>query len=211
MKTINVPLFFFFIITMISCQSTTEVEKGIAPKLTRQEQLELVYTSKVLPLFKGYDTVEIPTEFVIDKKDLSINAGASFGYVEVSQGLINSDKEAIQLFVLAHEVAHIVTISQAITFELGDEIPTGVDYNPYQKAELLADLVAVHHILVQLPEMKSQLENEMTFLKSLLGTGGFTHPSGAKRVVFMQDYFKLAKITSANDAFRYLFTHIWQL
>ncbi|MBL4746416.1 MAG: hypothetical protein JKY08_08605 [Flavobacteriaceae bacterium] len=209
MKTLKLKALIILLITFIACNSSSEIQKEVLQVLSKQELLENVYTSKVVPLFNSFKALDIPTEFVVDTKDLSINAGASFGYVEVSQGLINSDKEAIQVFVLAHEVAHIATISQAIKFELGEEIPAGAVINPYQKAEFLADLMAVHLLLIHEPAMKIKLEVQLSFLKSLLGTGSFTHPSGNKRIAFIQEYFKLAIITSPDEAFYYLFSQTW--
>jgi len=197
--------------TLVACQSKTEIEKEVLPPLSKQEALELLYKTKVIPLFKAYDKVEIPTDFVVDKKDASINAGASFGYVEVSQGLIDSDKEVVQLFVLAHEVAHIATISQATIFNLGDEIPAGEVVNPYQKAELLADLMAIHLMATQEAADRVRLEKELNYLTSLFGMGGFTHPSGTKRVAMMREYLKLAALTKPKEAFYFYFEQIWTL
>ena len=211
MKKIKLQVLIILLVTVAACNSTSEIVKEVVPTLNKQEQLELLYTAKVIPLFKAFESADIPTVLVVDTKDTSINAGASFGYVEVSQGLINSEKEWIQLFVLSHEVAHIVTISQAIKFELGEEIPAGVDVNPYQQAEYLADLMAVHLMLLHEPAQQIKLENDLVFLKSLFGTASFTHPSGEKRIELMQQYFKLARLSSPIDAFNYLFTQIWEL
>lgn len=209
MKTFYISCVFLLMITMVCCQSTVKEKKENISILTKQEQLELLYTTKVIPLFSAYSSVEIPTEFTVEEKDTTINARASFGYVEVSQGLINSDKETIQFFVLAHEVSHIVTILQAVTFGLGDEIPAGLTMNPYQKAELLADLTGLHLISMHQPTMRIVLESEFNFLKSVLGIGTFTHPSGDKRIKLFQEYYKKASLSTANDVYNEMFTEIW--
>jgi len=198
---------------MCACNSNSsnEVilpENEIIP-LTKEEEIIKLYNESVLPLFKEYSDVEIPTEFKIDKNDLGINAGASFGYVEVSQGLINLTKQDIQLFALAHEVAHIVTISQARLFGLQGSIPKGTVTNEYKKAEYLADLIAIHLINTKLNNEFHLLKSNFPYLQNLLGGASFTHPSGIDRINSINMYLENTLVS--DKAFKINFLRIWKM
>ena len=200
---------------MCACNSNSsnEVilpENEIIP-LTKEEEIIKIYNESVLPLFKEYSDVEIPTEFKIDKSDLSINAGASFGYVEISQGLINVTKKHIQLFALSHEVAHIVTIPQARLFGLEGSIPKGSITNDYKKAEYLADLIAIHLIKSKLNNEFRLLSTDFPFLQNLLGGSSFTHPSGSDRINEIQTYLENSISTNNDEAFKTSFLRIWKM
>ena len=212
MKKTFLILFSFL---MFACESNSTNEEIVPPNkeipLTKEESIIKIYNESVLPLFKNYKNVVVPTGFKVDKDDLSINAGASFGYVEVSQGLVNVTKEHIQLFALSHEVAHIVTISQARTFDLQGSIPMGIITNDYKKAEYLADLIAIYLIKTELNKAYHLLSADFVFLENLLGGSTFTHPSGKERINEIQTYLKETILTDNEDAFRTNFIRIWQM
>ena len=212
MKKTFLILFSFL---MFACESNSTNEEIVPPNkeipLTKEESIIKIYNESVLPLFKNYKNVVVPTDFKVDKDDLSINAGASFGHVEVSQGLVNVTKEHIQLFALSHEVAHIVTISQARTFGLQGSIPKGIITNDYKKAEYLADLIAIHLIKTELNKAYHLLSADFVFLENLLGGSTFTHPSGKERINEIQTYLKETILTDNEDAFRTNFIRIWQM
>ena len=149
--------------------------------------------------------------FKIDAKDNSINAGASFGYVEVSNGLINYEDKEIQTFVLAHEVAHIVTLKQANIFNLEGAIPKGTITNDYKKSEFLADLIAFHFINLQENKTSKALANKLATLETLLGSETFTHPSGKNRIKQLTTYLENCKIENNEKVFKEMFLQIWQL
>ena len=200
---------------MFACELNSTNEEIVPPNkeipLTKLESIIKLYNESVFPLFKNYKNVVVPTDFKVDKDDLSINAGASFGHVEVSQGLVNVTKEHIQLFALSHEVAHIVTISQARTFGLQGSIPKGIITNDYKKAEYLADLIAIHLIKTELNKAYHLLSADFVFLENLLGGSTFTHPSGKERINEIQTYLKETILTDNEDAFRTNFIRIWQM
>ena len=212
MKKTFLILFSFL---MFACESNSTNEEIVPPNkeipLTKLESIIKLYNESVFPLFKNYKNVVVPTDFKVDKDDLSINAGASFGHVEVSQGLVNVTKEHIQLFALSHEVAHIVTISQARTFGLQGSIPKGIITNDYKKAEYLADLIAIHLIKTELNKAYHLLSADFVFLENLLGGSTFTHPSGKERINEIQTYLKDIILTDNEDAFRTNFIRIWQM
>ena len=212
MKKTFLILFSFL---MFACESNSTNEEIVPPNkeipLTKLESIIKLYNESVFPLFKNYKNVVVPTDFKVDKDDLSINAGASFGHVEVSQGLVNVTKEHIQLFALSHEVAHIVTISQARTFGLQGSIPKGIITNDYKKAEYLADLIAIHLIKTELNKAYHLLSADFVFLENLLGGSTFTHPSGKERINEIQTYLKETILTDNEDAFRTNFIRIWQM
>ncbi|WP_157603537.1 M48 family metalloprotease [Polaribacter atrinae] len=202
-----------FLMFACNSNSTSEVilpENEDLP-LTKEEEIIRIYNESVLPLFKEYSEAEIPTQFKVDKNDLGINAGAAFGYVEVSQGLVNLTKEDIQLFALTHEVAHIVTISQARLFDLQGSIPKGTVTNDYKKAEYLADLIAIHLIKTKLSKEFNLLTSNFPFLQKLLGAATFTHPSGVDRINYLNTYIENALVTSNDVAFKNSFLRIWQM
>ncbi len=204
-----VPLLLF----IYGCQKNGDSKEEIIieEELTKEEQLEKLYKESVMPLFENFKDVEIPTDFKIDAKDNSINAGASFGYVEVSQGLINNEKKFLQIYVLAHEVSHIVTISQASKFEFGNEIQKGEVTNPYKKSEYLADLIAIHLINKNLGAEMNLLTSYFNKLSNLLGSSSFTHPSGIERVALMSDYVTGCKTINPDVMFKQLFNQIWEM
>jgi hypothetical protein len=192
-----------------SCSSVSEDNKKEEIVLSNVELLIKRYNELVVPMFKSYSGVEIPTEFQVDAKDKTINAGASFGYVEVSQGLIDAKKETLQIFVLAHEVSHIVTISQAKLFDLKGEIPRGTTTNDYTKAEYLADLIAVHLMQTKLPKEFESLYADFNYLQQLLGSATFTHPSGLDRINSLKEYIRDSKEENEQAAFKKQFLSIW--
>ena len=202
-----------FLLFFYGCNKNTESKEQtiIEEELTPEEQLIKLYTEVIVPLFEDFKEVEIPTEFKIDTSDNSINAGASFGYVEVSQGLINNEKKFLQIYVLSHEVAHIVTINQASIFDLGDQIPDGTTTNPYKKSEYLADLIAIHLMNKNLEPELRLLVSDFNNLTNLLGTSSFTHPSGVKRVALMSEYISGCEKTNSEQMFKQLFKQIWEM
>ncbi|WP_166382311.1 MULTISPECIES: hypothetical protein [unclassified Polaribacter] len=206
---------FLFLFLMFACNTNSSNEEVFPPNkeisLTKEESIIKVYNESVLPLFKNYMDVEIPTQFKVDKDDLSINAGATFGYVEVSQGLVNLTKEHIQLFALTHEVAHIVTISQSRIFGLEGSIPKGAITNDYKKAEYLADLIAIHLIKTKLNNEFRLLSTDFPFLENLLGGSTFTHPSGSDRMNEIQTYLENSLSTNNDEAFKINFLRIWEM
>lgn len=210
---ISYLILFSFLMFACNSNSSNEVilpENDNIP-LTKEEEIVKIYNESVLPLFKKYSGAEIPKQFKIDKNDLGINAGAAFGYVEVSQGLINLTKEDIQLFALAHEVAHIVTIPQARLFDLQGSVPKGTVTNDYKKAEYLADLIAIHLIKVKLNKEFILLTSNFSFLQNLLGSTTFTHPSGIDRISYIKTYIENTITKSNDDAFKISFLRIWEM
>lgn len=194
------------------CNSnSSEKDEIIEEELSNEDALKKLYTNTVIPLFDNFNNVEIPTEFKIDTSDNSINAGASFGYVEVSQGLTNYKKDYIQVYVLAHEVAHIVTIKQADLLGLDGYIPSGSITNDYKKAEYLADLIAIHLLNTKLPDLMKLICSDFEKIQALLGPGSFTHPSGEKRIDIMNQYLIGGEITTSSDSFETVFRQIWNM
>ncbi|MCL7764018.1 hypothetical protein MPF19_11365 [Polaribacter sp. Z014] len=211
----NKTFLVLFSFLMFACNTNSSNEEVFPPikevTLTKEESIIKMYNESVLPLFKNYTDVNIPTEFKIEEDDLSINAGASFGYVEVSQGLINITKKHIQLFALSHEVAHIVTIPQARLFGLEGSIPKGSITNDYKKAEYLADLIAIHLIKSKLNKEFSLLSTDFPFLQNLLGGSTFTHPSGSDRINAIQTYLENSISSNNDEAFKNNFLRIWKM
>ena len=103
---------------------------------TKEEKLVSLYKDSVIPLFKDIPDVNPPQEIHINAEDVNIDAGAASDYLEVSQGLIDLENEAIQLFALTHEVAHMATLPQAKIFNLASAIPKGNSTNDYQKPSI---------------------------------------------------------------------------
>ncbi|MBE7641690.1 hypothetical protein GUB10_15245 [Salegentibacter sp. BLCTC] len=209
----NYILFLFLIIS--SCNSTTsQVEplaKGEEQFLNRENKIINLYTTAAVPLFNDYKCINIPAKLQVDEKDYSINAGAAIDYIEISRGLINLESSTIQLFVLAHELAHIATLSQAKSFGLPGEIPAGKRTNEYKKAEYLADLIAFHLILKQRPEDFNFLKSNFSFLISLLGNGDFTHPSGQERIASIKKYILETEEQNIDIAFKNRFNKIFYM
>lgn len=199
----------FVCVSSCNSSSSNEEDKKEEVVLSNQELLIKRYNELVIPMFKSCKGIEIPIDFQVDSKDKTINAGASFGYVEVSQGLIEAKNEAIQVFVLSHEVAHIVTLSQARLFDLQGEIPRGATTNDYKKAEYLADLIAVHLIQTQLPKEFESLFVDFDYLQQLLGSTTFTHPSGLDRIKSLKKYLSNSKEETEAVAFKNQFLSVW--
>lgn len=202
-------VFLCLLIYFVACESTTaSKEKN---EITKEEQFKKKYNDVVVPLFIDYNGVNIPSDLTINKDDKTVDAGASFGYIEVSQGLIEYDKEYIKIYVLAHEVAHIVTLRQAEKFGLEKLIPSGKETNDYKKSEYLADLIAIHLINKNLPKQKKILYNDFNTLKLLLGRGDYMHPSGSERINMITVYLKGSQETSPSSSFKDTFIKIWNL
>jgi hypothetical protein len=178
---------------------------------TKEEKLVSLYKDSVIPLFKDIPDVNPPDEIEINTEDLNIDAGAASGYLYVSQGLVNLDNEAIQLFALAHEVAHMATIPQAKIFNLAEAIPKGNSTNDYQKAEYLADLIAIHLIHLKKPEKFKWIQGDFQTLQEIFGGEVFSHPSGKKRIASMKLY--IANCSSKDEAlaFKERFLAIWNM
>ncbi|MDO7138275.1 hypothetical protein [Algibacter lectus] len=212
MKTYFLLLSLFL---MLACNTNSSNEEGEHKDedivLTKEEQIIKTYNDAVLPLFRGYTSVDIPTEFVIDENDLGVNAGAAFGYVEISQGLVNLPKVNVQIFALSHEVAHIVTIPQAKIFDLEGSVPKGIKTNDYKKAEYLADLIAIYLIKTNEPKRFDTLFLNFPYLQNLFGNGTFTHPSGLERIEALNNFLEKAKLQGDDKAFKTSFIGIWQM
>ncbi len=219
MKNIHFLILFFLL--LVSC-STNGDDKNENKKeelnkekeevaLTKQQQLKKLYKKTVIPLFKHYKNVNIPTGFKIYIKDHTINAGAALGYVEVSQGLIDYDKTYIQIFALTHELGHIVTLQQAKIISLGNQIPSGKQNNDYKKAEYLADLIAIHLISEQLPKQCDVLVANFNILQSILEGASYTHPSNVDRIKMMQQYIDKSREKSPLTVFENMFKQIWNM
>lgn len=204
-------LIILLIFIAFSCESSSIKKDEIPIDLTEEETLKKLFSKTIKPLFKTYKDVVIPNDFRIDEEDNSINAGAADNYLEVSKGLVNSKKEYIQVFVLAHEISHIVTLNQANTFMLSESIPSGVVTNDYKKAEYLADLIAIHLINIYEKELSEILQSNFETLKDLLGNKTFTHPAGNERVNLMKKYLTKVKSDNSSNAFKEVFEEIWSM
>lgn len=204
-------LIILLIFIAFSCESSSIKKDEIPIDLTEEETLKKLFSKTIKPLFKTYKDVVIPNDFRIDEEDNSINAGAADNYLEVSKGLVNSKKEYIQVFVLAHEISHIVTLNQANTFMLSESIPSGVVTNDYKKAEYLADLIAIHLINIYEKELSEILQSNFETLKDLLGNKTFTHPAGNERVNLMKKYLAKEKSDNSSNAFKEVFEEIWSM
>lgn len=204
-------LIILLIFIAFSCESSSIKKDEIPIDLTEEETLKKLFSKTIKPLFKTYKDVVIPNDFRIDEEDNSINAGAADNYLEVSKGLVNSKKEYIQVFVLAHEISHIVTLNQANTFMLSESIPSGVITNDYKKAEYLADLIAIHLINIYEKELSEILQSNFETLKDLLGNKTFTHPAGNERVNLMKKYLAKEKSDNSSNAFKEVFEEIWSM
>lgn len=206
-------LFFAFIsFCFVSCDTnSTNKEEIIKEKLSKEQQLKQLYTTIVKPMFKVYKSANVPTTFTVDIKDNSINAGSAHNFLEVSQGLVNSKKKHLQIYVLTHELSHIVTLNQAKLFELKGAIPKGNKTNDYKKSEYLADLIAIHLISTYQPKQLDLLRKDFSFLKVLLGKGDFMHPSGVERVKMMENYINQSTKKDALTTFKNLFKKVWYM
>ncbi|WP_417800226.1 hypothetical protein [Tenacibaculum sp.] len=196
---------------VISCNTVETKKEEVVESLTKEEKLKELYLKTVKPLFKEFTEVDIPNEFRIDKNDVSVNAGAATNYVEVSQGLIEYDKNYIQVFVLTHELGHLVTLKQAEQFHLGTEIPNGAKTNAYKKAEYLADIIAMYLLTTQEVALGNELIANIEVLQSLLGPEIFTHPSAADRVALINEYVEKSAKENAKTAFQEMFRRIWKM
>ena len=204
-------LIILLIFIAFSCESSSIKKDEIPIDLTEEETLKRLFSKTIKPLFKTYKDVVIPNDFRIDEEDNSINAGAADNYLEVSKGLVSSKKEYIQVFVLAHEISHIVTLNQANTFMLSESIPSGIVTNDYKKAEYLADLIAIHLINIYEKELSEILQSNFETLKDLLGNKTFTHPAGNERVNLMKKYLAKEKSDNSSNAFKEVFEEIWSM
>ena len=202
-------LLVLFVVIACSCNSNS-LEDDQKP-LTKEEQIIHLYTHDVTPLFEAYSDLNIPEEIHIDEEDHSVNAGAAFGYVEVSRGLVELKDSSIQIFVLAHELSHIATLTQAEAFNLEGALPSGVETSDYKKAEYLADLIAFYLISKNEPKVYNLLKQKLGYLKELLGNGDFTHPSGSARIESLMEYIKEMDKTSEETAFANRFKAIWTM
>jgi len=198
-------------LTILSCESNSIKQDDMSVVLTEEEKLKELFITTIKPLFKEYNADIIPKDFRIIEKDNSVNAGAADNYLEVSNGLVNYKKKYIQVFVLAHEISHIVTLSQAKSFMLPIAIPSGIVTNDYKKAEYLADLIAIHLINVQEHELSKELQSNFDELKGLLGSETFTHPRAEDRINLMKNYLSKEKIDNSSEAFRKSFEEIWRM
>ncbi|MDO6813670.1 hypothetical protein [Tenacibaculum soleae] len=198
-------------ILLTGCKTSATKNEDITIELTNEEQLNKLYQERIKPLFSSYRDIMIPNDFRIDKEDSSINAGAADGYIEVSQGLVDYDKEYIKVYVLSHEIGHIVTLNQAQKFELGSQIPSGIKTNDYKKAEYLADLIAIHLMLTKEKTLGEELKQNLEVVQSLLGPEIFTHPSAVDRVELMNLYIEKSFNEDPNIAFEEIFEKIWNM
>ena len=209
-------MYLVLFLMFFTCSKDTKENKNELPEdqetivLDQEEKLKDLYNSTVIPLFSGYKDIDIPVEFQIIEDEMGVDAGASFGYVEVSMGLINVSEESIQLFALTHEVAHIATLSQARAFNLEGYVSSGPDMNEYIRSEYLADLIAIHLIKSQEPVYFELLTDHFQDLIKILGGGTFTHPSGVNRIKAMQDYITLSDAKTEAMAFKDLYLKIWK-
>lgn len=177
---------------------------------SKEKQLINRYKNTIIPLFKHIPNIDFPTNIIINQEELNIDAGAAAGYLEVSKGLLN-EEETIQLFALAHEVAHMATLPQASLFELSGAIPEGDTTNYYKKAEYLADLIAIHLIHSKLPEKFNSLQSKFTYLKKVLREETFTHPSGEDRIRSMKVYLENSNNSNEKISFKNRFISIWNM
>lgn len=208
MKKITILL---IAILLIGCKTSAIKNEDIIVELTKEEQLNKLYQERIKPLFSLYKDIQIPNEFRIDKEDNSINAGAADSYIEVSQGLVDYDKEYIKVYVLSHEIGHIVTLNQAKKFELDSQIPSGIKTNDYKKAEYLADLIAIHLMLTKERVLGEELKQNLEVVQSLLGPEIFTHPSAVDRVALMREYIDNSTQENADESFKEIFGNIWNM
>ena len=178
---------------------------------TKKEKLVSLYKDSVIPLFKDIPDVNPPQEIHINAEDVNIDAGAASDYLEVSQGLIDLENEAIQLFALTHEVAHMATLPQAKIFNLAATIPKGNSTNDYQKAEYLADLIAIHLIHLKKPEKFKLIQGDFEILQEIFGGEVFSHPSGQKRILSMKLYIEDGHSKDEALAFKERFLAIWNM
>lgn len=212
MKNNQLLLFIFTLFCFFSCKTnSTSKNEVIEERISKEEQLQSLYISVVKPLFKTYKNADIPNKFTIDTKDNSINGGTTHRFLEVSQGLVNSEKKYLQVYVLAHEISHIVTLNQAKIFNLKGAIPSEKNTNDYKKSEYLADLIAIHLINTQLPEQFKPLYKDFNILKTILGNGDYMHPSGSKRVEMMENYINKTLNETPTVVFENIFKQIWNM
>ncbi|SIQ02246.1 M48 family metalloprotease [Maribacter ulvicola] len=205
-------IYILLVLIFIGCSNdgkNSQLEQEEEVVLTKEEKLIQLYNTTLVPLFSRYEALEIPSEFQIIEQDLGVNAGAAFGYVEVSRGLVNCTEESIQLFALTHEVAHIATLHQASLFNLEGFLSEGPQLNAYKKAEYLADLIAVHLIKSKAPLFFEDLKSNFHILKLILGSETFTHPSGTDRIKQINKYINLSTTKTNNIAFKELYLNIW--
>ncbi|SDS48762.1 hypothetical protein SAMN05216503_3219 [Polaribacter sp. KT25b] len=209
--------YIYFVLLLLCCMCSNDLKENKTDifddeettVLDNEAKLKQLYNDTIIPLFSDYNAIDIPIEFQIIKDDMGINAGASFGYVEVSMGLVNLSKKSIQLFALTHEVAHIATLPQARLFHLEGYVTNGAFVNEYQKSEYLADLIAIHLIKTKAPIYFEALKEDLAYLKLILGGETFTHPSGANRLKEINKYITLSNTKTSAIAFKELYVEIW--
>lgn len=207
-------LLFLIVILFYSCRNDISEQERLKQQdgkgLDKEEKAIKLYEKRVVPLYKDFKGLELPSSIRIDEDDLEVNAGAAHGYVEISRGLINLDNEAIQIFVFSHELAHIATLVQARNFGVQDEIPGGAETNAYKKAEYLADLMAIHLIRKKMPKEFGSLKRDFDQLEGILGSSRFTHPSGKERMQAISTYLEGAQKGQDSSFFRHRFLQIWE-
>lgn len=176
-------------------------------KVTVQE----FYNKEILPLYSSYTKSEFPQTFTVDSSDLTINAGAAFGHLEISLGLVECTDDTIQMFAIAHELGHIVTLEQAERLNLGQEVPRGKTFNSYQKGELIADLMSVYSMSVRSRDYIGAIQRREPFFHELFADGDFAHPNSKIRLGNMFKYYELLKTMEPKAAMEKLFTEIWTM
>ena len=129
----------------------------------------------------------------------------------LEQKIDDLENEAIQLFALTHEVAHMATLPQAKIFNLAATIPKGNSTNDYQKAEYLADLIAIHLIHLKKPEKFKLIQGDFEILQEIFGGEVFSHPSGQKRILSMKLYIEDDHSKDEALAFKERFLAIWNM
>ncbi|NQX82605.1 MAG: hypothetical protein HRT66_11520 [Flavobacteriaceae bacterium] len=168
------------------------------------DNIQKVYKENVLPMYFTYKS-EMPKEVKVDYNDESINAGASFDYIEVSKGLADHADVFVQAFALTHEASHIITMEQMEIFGIEGGIPEGQNINSYQKAELLADLMATHLLGANyydvMPSFIERVEEETVECKgyTIFGKGDFLHPSAEIRIKHIKEYATKISMTEIDD------------
>lgn len=204
-------LIYFFIGCTATNFNRKEVDLSGEKFKDKEERLRELYSETVVPLFKDLDNLNIPINFQVDEKDLSINAGAAFDYIEVSRGLINLENEPIQIFVLAHEISHLAILEQKQILGIQSELPKGSQVNDYKKVEYLSDLVAIHLIKTNYPQVFDLLLSNSCDLQEMLGTASFTHPSGKERIDSIKKYVRGTRKGNEEISFRNRFIDIWEM
>ena len=116
--------------------------------------------------------------------------------------------QPIQVFALAHEVAHIVTLTQAEVLGLKGPVSKGRITNEYKKGEYLADLIAIHQIAQGLPNQFKELMSDTEYLEAILDGDRFTHPTGEERINSLNKYLEHKDY---EESFNNRFKEIWDM